>query len=237
MGGVSALLVLVARVTGLTVPARRTEPSGLGGMAPHVGSGQTARMHLPNVREASDEVPVTEAVTPGGAVGERPPLSEQDWRALVARYAGALRYTLRRRVALSSDVDDLVQQALLQAVVGWPTFRGEAEVSTWVFGIAHNLARNHVTRGSGLVQFGLDDAVDMALCSAPDPCERLVQREMVQRLQVGLSGLPEKQSEALWLVGVDGLSYDEAASTLHVSVAAVKHRVARARAALRTGGI
>lgn len=206
-------------------------------MAPHVGSGQTARMHMPNVREASDEVPVTEAVKPGGAVGARPPLSEQDWRALVARYAGALRYTLCRRVALSSDVDDLVQQALLQAVVGWPTFRGEAEVSTWVFGIAHNLARNHVTRGSGLVQFGLDDAVDMALCSAPDPCERLVQREMVQRLQVGLSGLPEKQSEALWLVGVDGLSYDEAASTLHVSVAAVKHRVARARAALRTGGI
>lgn len=192
-------------------------------------------MHLPDVQDGSDEVLVTQDVQPAAPPGVRPPLSEQDWRALVVRYVGALRYTLRRRVALASDVDDLVQQALLQAVVGWPSFRGEAEVSTWVFGIAHNLARNHVIRASGPVQYGVGDAVDMAACHAPDPCECFAQRQQVQRLQEGLDGLPKNQTEALWLVGVDGLSYDEAATTLGVSVAAVKHRVARARATLRTG--
>jgi len=190
-------------------------------------------MQMPDAQEESDEIPGKPEV----AGGARTPLSEQDWRALVARYAGALRYTVRRRVALASDVDDLVQQALLQAVVGWPSFRGDAEVSTWVFGIAHNLARNHVSRPAGLVQFGLGDAVDMARCNAPDPCEQLAQRERVQHLQDGLEGLPKNQTEALWLVGVDGLSYEEAATTMGVSVAAVKHRVARARATLRAGWI
>lgn len=164
-------------------------------------------------------------------------MSEHDWRALVTRYTGVLRYTLRRRVAAASDVDDLVQQALLQAVVGWPRFRGEAEVSTWVFGIALNLARNHVSRPIGPVQAGLGDVVDVALCNAPDPCERLVQRESVQSVEDGFNRLPENQTEALWLVGVDGQSYEQAAATLGVSVSAVKHRVARARATLRSAWV
>ena len=167
--------------------------------------------------------------------GVRPPLSEQAWRALIARYAGALRYTLRRRVALASDVEDLVQQALLQAVLGWPTFRGEAEVSTWVFGIAHNLARNHVSRAKGVVLFGMSESVELALCTAPGPGECFAQRQEVGRLEEAINRLPASQTEALWLVGVDGLSYEEAATTLGVSVAAIKHRVARARATLRAG--
>lgn len=153
---------------------------------------------------------------------------------LVGRYSGALRYTLRQRVALTSDVEDLVQQAVLQAVVGWPAFRGEAAVSTWVFGIAHNLARNHVTRPTRPVQFGLGEAVDLAQCPAPDPAERLAQREALSQLQERLDRLPVIQREALWMIGVDGLSYDEAATALGVSVAAIKHRVARARVTLRT---
>lgn len=196
-------------------------------------------MPLPNLPVESEAIPEDRDavldVPPDALPPVRPPLSEQEWRALVRRYSGALRYTLHRRVALASDVEDLVQQALMQAVVGWPSFRGEAEVSTWVFGIANNLARNHVTRTSPIVQFGLSDVVDMAQCASPDPCERLAQREEVRRLQDGLMKLPSNQTEALWLVGVDGLSYDEAASTLGVSVAAIKHRVARARATLRSG--
>lgn len=144
-----------------------------------------------------------------------------------------MRYSLRRRVALASDVEELVQQALLQAVQGWSTFRGEASVSTWVFGIALNLARGHAARAPGLVQWGSDAVVDLAPCTAPDPCERLALREMVERLQGGLDVLPKNQSAALWLVGVDGLSYEEAAVELGVSVSAVKHRVARARTTLR----
>ncbi|MFN7121489.1 MAG: RNA polymerase sigma factor [Hydrogenophaga sp.] len=164
-------------------------------------------------------------------------MSDEAWRALFDRYAGALRYTLRRRVRLASDVDDLMQQTLLQAVVGWPAFRGEAEVSTWVFGIAQNLARNHASRPAGPVQYGQDDAVDIAVSNAPDPCEYLAQRERIQHIQDGLEALPRNQTEALWLVGVDGLSYEEAATTMGVSVAAVKHRVARARATLREGRV
>jgi RNA polymerase sigma factor (sigma-70 family) len=150
------------------------------------------------------------------------------------RYGGALRHTVSRRVSLVSDADDLVQQALLQAVVGWSTFRGEAEVSTWVFGIAHNLARQHISRkAAGPVQFGCDDGLDETPCQALGPCEQLMQREALAHLQDALDSLPANQSKALWLVAVDGLSYGEAAALLRVSMATVKHRVARARTALR----
>lgn len=210
-------------------------PSGGGGMSWRDGQDQTQCMPLLNLSKKPDAVQSNEAVQPHASAPMRPPMSEQDWRALVERYAGALRYTVHRRVPLDCDVEDVVQQALLQAVVGWPTFRGEAMVSTWVFGIAHNLARNHVSRAKALVQFGLDEAVSIAPCTAPDPCEHLVQQETLRCLQQRLRDLPETQTEALWLVEVDGLSYDEAAAALGVSVAAIKHRVARARASLRAG--
>jgi RNA polymerase sigma factor (sigma-70 family) len=194
-------------------------------------------MSLSQTQDPTIRPPKQEDEAADRAVSPRPTWSEEDWRKLVRRYADVMRYALRRRIPVSSDVDELVQQALLQAVVGWPTFRGEAEVSTWVFGIAQNLARNHVSRPAGPVQFGLGDAVDAAPCNAPDPFEQLAQRERVKRLQEGLEGLPKNQTEALWLVGVDGLSYEEAATTMGVSVAAVKHRVARARATLRESRI
>ncbi|MBT9462675.1 sigma-70 family RNA polymerase sigma factor [Hydrogenophaga sp.] len=195
-------------------------------------------MYLPAPHDTPEDTP-SDHVAPGGvAATERPRLSDEAWRTLVLRYGGALRYTLQRRVSLVSDADDLVQQALLQAVAGWSAFRGEAEVSTWVFGIAHNLARQHVSRGTaGPVQFGRDDAVDEAPCTVPGPCEQLMQREALARLQSGLDELPASQTAALWLIAVDGLSYGEAAALLGVSVAAVKHRVARARTTLRAGGV
>ena len=65
--------------------------------------------------------------------------------------------------------------------------------------------------------------------------EAFLQQETLRCLQQRLRDLPETQTEALWLVGVEGLSYDEAAAALGVSVAAIKHRVARARASLRAG--
>lgn len=66
-------------------------------------------MRLPDPHEKFDaaaERPQSELVAPTPV---RAPLSQQEWGVLVGRCSGDLRYTLRQRVAMTSDVEDLAK--------------------------------------------------------------------------------------------------------------------------------
>ena len=68
---------------------------------------------------------------------------------------------------------------------------------------------------------------------APTPAQSHEQSEHMQHLQAALAELPEAMREVLLLVGVDELSYEEAAALLTVPVGTVRSRLSRARSALR----
>ena len=53
---------------------------------------------------------------------------------------------IRKHIGNSEDAEDLMQQAFLEAVRSYEAYRGEAALSTWLYGIAMNLVRNYLSR-------------------------------------------------------------------------------------------
>ncbi|WP_029008279.1 sigma-70 family RNA polymerase sigma factor [Azospirillum halopraeferens] len=139
------------------------------------------------------------------------------------RYALAL---VRNR----DEAEDLVQETLMRAIAGAGGFRAGADLRRWLFGILHHVhassARRYQVRARAAAM--LEDYADEAV-PAPQPDQIELQRTME-----ALYALPEEQRQALVLVALEGLTYQEAADMLHIPVGTLMSRLARGREALRT---
>lgn len=183
---------------------------------------------------------VDEAVSmPPGAGAAAPPVPQRSVEdrlrvCLTPEYRRSLYYFVLRRVGNPDEAEDIAQQALVEAAQHIDRFRGEAEVTTWVHGIALNLARNHLSRSpQRRMLFESDEVLEESESPNSDPCDQAIQRQALVQLSEALSGLPEGSVRALMLVAVDGLSYEEAASELGVPIGTIRSRVSRARAEVR----
>ncbi|GAA4348395.1 RNA polymerase sigma factor [Variovorax defluvii] len=156
------------------------------------------------------------------------------FRRLIKDYGAALRYFVLRRVGNPTDAEEVAQQALVEAATNLAAYRGEAEISTWTFGIASNLIRNHINRSpERRYVFEPADVLDLLEDPTSDPFDVLSRRQVMNIVVAKLGELPKGMAEALLLVSVDGLSYEDTASQLGVPVGTVRSRVSRARATLR----
>lgn len=160
--------------------------------------------------------------------------SPQQLEAVVLRYGRALYQFVLRKVHHESDAEDIAQQAWVEAALHLDAFRGEAELSTWVFGIAHNMARNHLSRSpSRRYVFESDDEALELPSSVAGPLDTLLHRQELQRLQQAMDNLPPETVQVLHLVALDGLSYEEASALMQMPESTLRSRVSRARATLR----
>jgi len=139
------------------------------------------------------------------------------------RYARAL---LRDRAA----ADDLVHDCLERTISRWHQRRAGGDARTWVFAILHNLAmsrlRQAARRGPHLE---LAAASDAALARPAAHDAGLAHAELLR----ALAELPADQRSVLLLVGVEELSYADAARVLDVPIGTVMSRLSRAREKLR----
>ena len=133
--------------------------------------------------------------------------------------------------ALTGDrsfADDLVQDTLERAWGRLHLWRPGSDLRAWLFTIMHNLHVNQArTRRS-------EDSIDlrnepMEFAARPSQEERLEIRD----LTMALRRLPDGQREVLLLVGLEEMSYQEAAKVLAVPLGTVMSRLSRGRERLR----
>ena len=137
---------------------------------------------------------------------------------------------VRKHIGNSEDAEDLMQQAFLEAVRSYEAYRGEAALSTWLYGIAMNLVRNYLSRSPHRkFQFEDDASLDEQTSTELDPQQALLQQEALCALQRGLDELPDEMRGVLLLVSLEELSYEEAAVMLSIPIGTVRSRVSRAR--------
>ena len=149
---------------------------------------------------------------------------------------------------LTEDVEearDLTQETFLRAFQSIARFRGEADLRTWLYRIAINQARNRWRwwrrrRRSETVSLDASEnsngqPLGLHLCDAsqPDPEQTTLAHERELRLRSALRSLASSYREAVILRDIEGLSYEEIAATLEISVGTVKSRLARGRLELR----
>jgi RNA polymerase sigma-70 factor (ECF subfamily) len=145
----------------------------------------------------------------------------------------------RRLTGSDEEALDACQEIFLRVWKGLGGFRGEAQLSTWVFQIAWNylraLRRSHGRRSRVITEVpkGAEDKPLEAVDPAPDPERRAGSTELLARLEPALRTLPEAHRLVLWLRDGEDLSYAEIAAVLDVPIGTVRSRLARARSALK----
>lgn len=143
------------------------------------------------------------------------------------QYIPRLRRYARALTGDASAADDLVQDALERALIKQDLWREGTDLRAWLFTVMHNVFVNQVrsTAVSRTVQ--LDES--MADRPQPQSSDRLEIRD----LDAALQALPEEQRAVVLLVGLEQMTYEEAARVLEVPIGTVMSRLSRGRERLR----
>lgn len=130
------------------------------------------------------------------------------------------------------DAEDVLQDTLMNVAAHLGEFEGRSTLSSWVFALTRS-ACTRKRRGLKNQPPVHDDQVAEAADTAPTPEAQAASDQLAAALSGALDELPDGYREVILLRDVEGLSAPEAASSLGISVDALKSRLHRAREALR----
>jgi RNA polymerase sigma-70 factor, ECF subfamily len=134
---------------------------------------------------------------------------------------------LYRVLGPSAPLEDLIQETFIRVFRSLPQFRGDAQLSTWIGGIALNVAYGHLrAHPSPVVHLEL---VPDARATEPDVEQQLAARQGLRRVYQILDRLEPRLRVAFTLHVIDGRALREVAALMSASVVAKKTRVWRAR--------
>lgn len=144
---------------------------------------------------------------------------------VVEAYKERLYWQVRRLVLRHEDADDVLQNTFLKAWQGLDGFRGESQLSTWLFRIAQNEALSFLDRQRRLQDHSLDapslpEGRSVASQLESDPY--FDGDETERQLQEAIAALPERQRQVFLLKYYDEMKYEEMSRLLQTSVGALK---------------
>lgn len=182
------------------------------------------------------------------ALSERLRAGEMDaFAELVAEFQPLVYSVTLRIVRDTEEARDVTQETFLRIYRHFDRFRGESSLKTWVCRIAVNQALNSQRwwkRRRRAETHSLDEplpqenderlSLGATLPSAADsPEAQAIAHERQQQLERALGELKKDFRIAVALRDIEGMSYEEIASILEISVGTVKSRIARGREMLR----
>ena len=138
------------------------------------------------------------------------------------RYARALTRNRER-------ADDLVQDTLARALIKEQFWQPGTNLRAWLFAVMHNQNVNNVRQAAREFAVGDIDQISATLPATTDPT---ASRQMFE-LERALAQLALEQRQVILLVGLEGMSYQDAAGILKIPVGTVRSRLSRGRDILR----
>ncbi len=190
----------------------------------------TAQKPRPTVSHAT---PSEEDVL--GHIPEGFSATEIEFSEIVERYSDSAYHIALRMLHNATDAEDAVQEAFMSAYRAFSNFNGQSKVTTWLYRIVVNAClmkiRKEKSRAKYLTETGYDDAVVHDWRN--DPEKAAMNAELRDVLQSGLGRLCPELRAVIVLRDVQGLSCQEAAEALDITVACLKSRLHRARVLLR----
>ncbi|MCU0616093.1 MAG: RNA polymerase sigma factor [Gemmatimonadaceae bacterium] len=152
----------------------------------------------------------------------------------VTRHAAHVHRFLASLGVRDADADDAMQDTFVAAWRGAHGFRGDGTARAWLFTIARNAVRHTARRRVGEPDhFAPLDAADsldaIALAAGWGSASESSTADRVQLVQVALQQLEALDRDILVLRDMEGLSGDETAAALELTLPAMKSRLHRAR--------
>jgi RNA polymerase sigma-70 factor (ECF subfamily) len=155
--------------------------------------------------------------------------------ALVDRHQGAVVGFCRRMTGSVHDAEDLAQEAFVRLYRHLGRLTPQAKFTTVLFGIARNLALNHLrdAKRRGRDTSSALDGLPLAAPQQGEPDHLARVQEIGRMLERCMAQLAVDHREVLVLREIQGLDYDSIADVLKCRKGTVKSRLARARDQLR----
>lgn len=183
---------------------------------------------------------MTEAVPPPVADppdSGPPPSPEQVFR----EYTPRIYHLARRMLGNDADAEDVTQDVLVQVVRKLGTFRGDAQLGTWLHRVTVNAALAYRQKRTNRQKRETHEADTDALEPGDGPVARwavgpdepVLAAEQAAVIEGAIGRLPDPFREVYVLADVEGLPNQEIADLLGLSVPAVKSRLHRARLRMR----
>ncbi|HEU5234434.1 MAG TPA: sigma-70 family RNA polymerase sigma factor [Terriglobales bacterium] len=172
--------------------------------------------------------------------------SENAYEWLIAHYHQPVYGLVYRILNDSADAADTTQEVFLKVFRGIKRFNGQASLKTWIYRIALHEASNqrrwwfrHKRRETSMEgtpsedesqSFGLKETL---VDEHESPFDLAAHEEIRSKVEEELAQVPEPFRTTLVLRDIEGLSYEEIAEILQVSLGTVKSRLMRGRFALK----
>lgn len=160
---------------------------------------------------------------------------------LVEAHSAHIYHLALRMLGDEADAEDVLQETFLSAFRNINSFEGRASLGTWLHRIAANAALMRLRKKQPLF-LSVDEVTDPSngdlvpkaffdWCCLPE--SELLSDEVRAEMRAAIDALPETLRVVFVLRDIEGLSTQETADILGLSVSAVKSRLMRARMALR----
>ncbi len=163
-------------------------------------------------------------------------MDAQEFSEIAEKHSGFVYNVAYRMMGNPHDAEEVAQDAFVSAYKARDRFRGDAQPTTWLYRITVNAALMRIRKEKRGKEMTVpeDDRADVASSNwAESPVAATMNTELGERIDAAIDELPEDLKVAVILRDVQGLSNQEAADTLDVSVSALKARLHRGRIALR----
>ncbi|MFH1999435.1 MAG: sigma-70 family RNA polymerase sigma factor [Planctomycetota bacterium] len=166
---------------------------------------------------------------------------EDAFEKLVAQFHRSVISTVYRYLGDACLAEDLAQDVFLKIYQARKRYKPLAKFETWLHRIVYNVVVNEAQsrrkrRAISLETLKVQGWEDRCFRSEDitDPAKHLQQQELFMKVRETVSSLPAPQRMALILNKYQGMSYQDIAETLNMSVEAVKSLLYRAREKVRT---
>jgi RNA polymerase sigma-70 factor (ECF subfamily) len=158
---------------------------------------------------------------------------------LIGKYQHRIVSLVSRYVSDPAEAQDVAQEAFIKAYRALPKFRGDSAFYTWLYRIAINTAKNWlVARNRRPPASDIDamDAeqydIDSRLKERGTPENELLREEIEKTVYDAIAALPDDLRTAIMLREIDGMSYEDIATTMDCPIGTVRSRIFRAREAI-----
>ncbi|MFY9742598.1 MAG: sigma-70 family RNA polymerase sigma factor [Candidatus Sulfotelmatobacter sp.] len=173
--------------------------------------------------------------------------SEAAYAWLIGEFQRPVYGLVYRMVSDPADAADTTQEVFLKVFRGIKHFNGESSLKTWIYRIAlheaanrrrwwfrHKAQETSIEPLEGECASVPDEAMRNALIDRHDsPFDNVAHREVRQRVDQELRKIAEPYRTSLILRDLEGMSYEEIAEVLQISLGTVKSRLTRGRQALK----
>ncbi len=142
--------------------------------------------------------------------------------------------TAYRFMGNEADAYDMAQESLIKIYKKLPTYRSDASFSSWAYRICVNTCLDELRKRKKApvpIDYIQNEAADAF--KSPSPETYAIAVENRETLQKAINALGEEQKSVIILRDVSGLSYEEVAHCLDISIGTVKSRICRGRQKLR----